>query len=87
MEEKKLLVTITEEEDSDTGYLSYQKVSCDEVEDVYYYVYPLAECPEDAYIERDLFSAESYINAINLGIKLAQEGYTKVEAQYVKDTE
>ena len=87
MKEKKLLVTITEEEDSDTGYLSYQKVTSDEVEDVYYYVYTLAEWHEDAYIERDLFSAESYINAINLGIKLAQKGYTKVEAKYVKGAE
>lgn len=84
MEEKKLFVTVTEAEDYDSGYLAYQRVECEEVKDVHYYVYPLAECPEDAYIERDLFSAESYINAINLGIKLAQQGYTKVEAEYIK---
>ena len=36
----------------------------------------LNECTEDAVIGRDLFDEQDFINAVKLGIKLAQEGYT-----------
>lgn len=39
-------------------------------------VYNLNECPEDAIIGRDLFDEHDFINAVKLGMKLAQEGYT-----------
>lgn len=39
-------------------------------------VWNLNECPEDAVIGRDLFDEQDFINAVKLGMKLAQEGYT-----------
>lgn len=39
-------------------------------------VWNLNECPEDAVIGRDLFDEHDFINAVKLGMKLAQEGYT-----------
>ena len=41
-------------------------------------VYNLNECPEDAIISRDLFNAWDFIKTIELGMKLAKEGYTKL---------
>lgn len=42
-------------------------------------VYNLNECPEDAIISRDLFNAWDFIKTIELGMKLAKEGYTKLD--------
>lgn len=39
-------------------------------------VWNLNECPEDAVIGRDLFDEQDFINAVKIGMKLAQEGYT-----------
>lgn len=39
-------------------------------------VWNLNECPEDAIIGRDLFDEQDFINAVKLGMMLAQEGYT-----------
>lgn len=39
-------------------------------------VWNLNECPEDAIIGRDLFDEHDFIKAVQLGMKLAQEGYT-----------
>ena len=36
----------------------------------------LNECPEAAVIGRDLFDEQDFINAVKLGMTLAQEGYT-----------
>ena len=47
-----------------------------------YYVQSLTDCPEDAIIGRDLVSAEEIINYIKFGMKLAQEGYTKIQVEY-----
>ena len=47
-------------------------------------VYDLCECPEDATIYRDLFNGYDYLNAIQLVMELAREGYTSIE---VSDSE
>jgi hypothetical protein len=39
----------------------------------------LDEFPEDATINRALFSASQYIRAVRYGIKLAKQGYDDVE--------
>ena len=39
----------------------------------------LCECPEDAIIGRDLFTAYDFIEAIKFGIDLAHKGYTGLE--------
>lgn len=83
--EKELKVVVNYEEED--YYTKYQELSCDAEPKVKYSVWNLNECPEDAYIDRSLFSADQYIEALNLGIKLAQKGYTKVVADYVKEEE
>lgn len=47
--------------------------------DIYYRVYNLCECPEDATINRDLFSAESFVETLKLGMELASKGYTDIK--------
>ena len=48
----------------------------DNNDDMVFSVCNLNECPEDAVIGRDLFDEQDFINAVKLGMKLAQEGYT-----------
>ena len=52
-----------------------------------YYVRNLTDCPEDAIINRDLVSAEEIINYIKFGMKLAQEGCTNIEVEYINVVE
>ena len=47
-------------------------------------VYNLCEYPEDATVNRDLFNGDDYLDAIQLGMELAREGYTSIE---VSDSE
>lgn len=47
-----------------------------------YHVTNLCECPEDACIGRDLFSADDFITAVRLGMLLAQDGYTGIHTVY-----
>lgn len=50
----------------------------DEKGDEVFYCYNLNDCPEDAIIGRDIFSAQSYIDAVKYGMELAKEGYTDI---------
>lgn len=43
-----------------------------------YDVCNLTDCPEDAIILRSLVSAEEIVEFIELGMKLASEGYTPI---------
>lgn len=68
-------------------YLETEKdeYGCIEAQTVYdgndelFNVYNLSECPEDATISRDLFSASQYLEAVRYGMDLAKQGYTEVE--------
>lgn len=84
-ESKELTLNVLYEEDEYVGE-TRQKISNDE-ENIYFSVSNLDECPEDAIIDRDLFIADDYINALNKGIELAEKGYTKVTGNYIKDEE
>lgn len=68
------------EEDSDWGS-DYPRVEVlvDSEDNELYTVKNLYECPEDACIARDLVSAYEIVEFIELGMKLAAEGYTSVE--------
>lgn len=46
--------------------------------------YDLCDFPEDATINRSLFNGDDYLDAIQLGMELAREGYTSIE---VSDSE
>ncbi len=48
----------------------------DKNDNMVFSVWNLNECPEDAVIGRDLFDEQDFINAVKLGMMLAQEGYT-----------
>lgn len=68
------------EEDSDWGEdYPRAEVLFDSEDNPVYTVRNLYECPEDACIARDLVSAYEIVEFIELGIKLAAEGYTSVE--------
>lgn len=51
---------------------------------VIFRVTDLTYCPEDATIYRDLFSANQYINALELGMKLAEHGYTDIKVEHIQ---
>ena len=71
-------------EDVDEYYYCRQKVwSENEDEKIQFFVQDLCECPEDAIIGRDLFSGHDFIEALRLGMKLAQEGYDSIEIEEV----
>ena len=50
---------------------------------IYFKAYDMCECPEDATLNRDLFNGEDYIDAIKLGMKLANLGYDSIEVEYI----
>ena len=56
-----------------------------EDEKIQYSVSNLCECPEDATINRDLVSANEIVNFIELGMKLAEKGYSKISIEEVKE--
>lgn len=60
------------------GDSSHEIVDCD-TEETLFTVYDLSECPEDAIIGRDLFDGYDYISALQLGMRLAEQGYTDIE--------
>ena len=53
--------------------------------EINFWVHDLSECPEDAILGRDLFTGADYLDAIELGMKLAQEGYTEIVCNCVKE--
>ena len=60
-----------------------QKVEWDDgVRSGSYRVSNLWDCPEDACIGRDLFSADDFIAAVKFGMLLAQDGYTGIHTVY-----
>lgn len=65
----KLNVVIAEQEDKDygDGVPRCQSVTSENEPSISYWVSNLNDCPEDAIIPRDLFSAEDYIKALELG--------------------
>lgn len=77
--DKPFEVTITWESDSEWGD-DYPRVQIltDKDDKQLYSVCNLVECPEDAIIVRSLVSAEEIVSFIELGMKLAKEGYTSV---------
>lgn len=74
--EKELVLDYYEEFDDYDSLRGQTLINKDE--DIYFDVYNLDECPEDALIERNLFNADDFVRVLNKGIELAQKGYTKV---------
>lgn len=58
-----------------------------EIEKINFSVYNLADCPEDAIIGRDLFTADDYIDALCKGMELAKKGYTDIEINEIESEE
>lgn len=74
---------VFERNDCDTGYISSQTIWDGDAEK--FTVVNLSECPEDAIIERDLFNAKDYLEAVKYGIELAKNGYTDVELEKIEE--
>ncbi len=58
-----------------------------ENEKINFSVYNLCECPEDAIIGRDLFTADDYISTLEKGIELAEKGYTEIKINEIESEE
>ena len=52
--------------------------SCNDEQNVYFYVYDLYEYPEDAIIGRSLFDADDFIETLKLGFRIARKGYDRI---------
>lgn len=76
MEESIKVFKLIEEEDEYNGITSSQEVY--DVDNCVFHVWNLDECPEDAIIDRSLFSAYDWLRAVKYGIELARQGYTNV---------
>ena len=74
----KKVLTIYEQKDK-YGDLRGQEVCDKENETTLFRCYNMDECPEDAIIGRDLFSAYNFIRAVELGIELAKAGFDGIE--------
>ncbi len=73
-------------EEEEDYYITYQRVENQEGKDIFV-VYNLEQCPEDAIIGRELFDAWDYLEAVQLGMNLAAQGYTHVTSEEIKDVE
>lgn len=69
----------------DYNQLTEAQMAICEEEQISYYVQNLDQCPEDAIVDRDLFSAEDYIAAIQLGMDMAAKGYTGVSIEWEEE--
>lgn len=80
MDDKIYNVTVVWQSDPECGeeYPQYEQLE-DNNGKIIYCVRNLSDCPEDAIIIRDLCSAYEIIDYIQLGMKLAQEGYTSIQ--------
>ena len=74
---------LREEYDDDLGdgYRRSQELFEEEdgKERTIYWVNNLSDCPEDAIIDRSLFSVEEYVRAMEYGIRLAHQGYDGIK--------
>lgn len=76
MEESIKVLRLVEIEDDYDGLVQEQEVY--DGDKLVYHVWNLTDCPEDAIIERSLFSAHQWLKAVKYGMELARQGYTGV---------
>lgn len=81
---KALHFEITRKFDDFNCIAEAEMASCAE-EQISYCVENLDQNPEDAIIDRDLFTAEDYIAAIQLGMDMREKGYTNVSVEWKED--
>ena len=75
---KEFELKVTEREREYDGVTMQKVWSDNEDERVRFYVRNLCKCPEDAIIGRDLFDAQDFISAVELGFRIAKRGYDKI---------
>jgi hypothetical protein len=76
-----LKVKVSDKIDSFSNLLEAQMLTCEQ-EDVTYFVQNLDQCPEDAIIYRDLFSAADFIATLKMGMELRDKGYEEIEVEW-----
>lgn len=82
MEDKPYTFKVYEEEED--YCIIYQRVEDQEGKDIFV-AYNLDQCPEDAIIGRELFTAQQFLRAVQLGMNLAAQGYNCVRTEYAED--
>ena len=81
--EKQLNVKVmTRFQDGDTPI--YQRAWSDDDTRISYSVSNLWDCPEDACIHRDLVDAYEWLDAVQLGMELAREGYDTINIEDIE---
>lgn len=71
----------------DDDYYSHSEKVTDEDSKELYHVWDLTDCPEDAIIGRKLFSARSWVDAVEYGMSLAEQGFTSIEVETIEEEE
>lgn len=79
--DKTYKLKVTWEEDRDYCDVPRLEVMTDEDGKTIYSVCNLNECPEDAIIARNLVSSYEIVKFIEMGMKLAADGYTSVSVE------
>ena len=72
-----------DEEDGFDTYHRIEDVTNDPNVNLHFRASDLCEFPEDATLFRDLFNGWDYIEAVELGMKLANLGYDNIEAEHI----
>ena len=72
-----------DEEDGFDTYHRIEDVTNDPDVNLSFRASDLSECPEDATLNRDLFNGWDYIEAIELGMLLANLGYDSIEVEHI----
>lgn len=84
MEDKKLVLDVVIRENYWTG--CSEEINNDK-HNIHFEVRDLSECPEDAIIGRDLFTAGDYIAALKKGMELAKLGYTSIVENIIEESD
>lgn len=78
MQEDKIFVIKYSEDEDDYGFCRQRVWSDNKEEIIKFSVCDLCECPEDAKVNRDLFNAYDFIEAVKLGFRIAKRGYNEI---------
>lgn len=68
----------------DDEYRQSERVTDEDGKELYG-VWDLIDCPEDAKLGRNLFSARSWVGAVEYGMSLAEQGFTSIDVETIEE--
>lgn len=80
---KNLNITVYDYEDEYDDHVQFTGGNTED--DISFYAKDLTDCPEDATLDRDLFSVYDYVEAIKLGIELGKKGYDNITYNVINE--